>query len=93
MSEPTEQVEALSTECEAYLASQDLYSTAEPRIDRVLAKIYTIDGDFITEVSSSICLFDLQSLLQLRAREFARGMEAGKVANQFEIRAVLGFSS
>ena len=93
MSEPTEQIEALSPDCEAYLASHELYSTADLKIDDVRVKIYTINGEFVTKVSSSICLFDLQSLVQLRKREFARGMEAGKVAKQHEIRAVLGISS
>lgn len=93
MSEPTEQAEALLPECEAYLASQELYSTADPKINCVRVKIYTIDGEFVTKVSSSICLFDLQSLVQLRRHEYARGMEAGKVAKQYEIRTVLGIAS
>lgn len=93
MSEQAQQIEALSPDCEAYLASQEFYSTADPKMDCVRVKLYTNDGEFVTKVSASICLFDLQRLIRLRKREFDRGIEAGKLAKQHEIRAVLGIAS
>lgn len=93
MSESTLQIEALSPECEVYLASQELYSTADHKIDCVQAKIYTLDGEFVTKVSASISLFDLRSLVELKGREYTRGFEAGKSAKQHELRAVLGIAN
>jgi hypothetical protein len=93
MSEPTDQIEALSSECEAYLASQELYSTANPKIEYVEAKLYTSDGQYIGAVSSRIELRDLKYLLKIWRDAYKRGFDAGKAAMQHEIRAVLGINT
>ena len=93
MSEPTAQMEALSPECEAYLASQEMYSTADPKSDCVRANIYTAEGDLLARVNAEIGLFDLQAILRVQRNEYARGFEAGKSAKQQEIRSVLGIVS
>lgn len=93
MSEATDQVEALSPECEAYLASQELYSTANPKIEYIEAKLYTIDGEYVGAVSSTIELRDLKYLLKIWRSAYDRGFDAGKAPKQFEIRAVLGINT
>jgi hypothetical protein len=91
MPTPIVQPSALAPDCEAYLAANDFFSQADS-FDELRVKIFSNDGHYMLTVSSSIGQFDLQAMIVLQKREFARGIEAGKAAKQHEIRAALGLA-
>lgn len=80
-------ISGLSKECDDLLMRRDMFATINPDGDR--SDIHSVDGDYMTSVTTYIHPDDLQTLLDYGQRMFNRGSAAGERAIKHRFRALL----